>query len=175
MSAPERPRVGFAGLGRMGHAMAANLLAAGFPLAVWNRTPARAADLAANGVRIAATPRDLAAAADIVLTSLADPAAVEAVYLGPDGLFAGEIAGKTFADLSTVAPALSRRLAAAAAEWGAAFLDAPVAGSIKAAADGTLAVMAGGDRAAFERCAPLFDAIGRVTFYLGGSGAGATM
>ncbi|HEU0114720.1 MAG TPA: NAD(P)-dependent oxidoreductase [Thermomicrobiales bacterium] len=175
MTASDRPRVGFAGLGRMGHAMAANLLAAGFPLAVWNRTPERAADLAANGARIAATPRDLTAAADIVLTSLADPAAVEAVYLGPDGLFAGEIAGKTFADLSTVAPTLSRRLATAAAERSAAFLDAPVAGSIKAAADGTLAVMAGGDRAAFERCAPLFETIGRIAFYLGGSGNGATM
>ncbi|HEU5431175.1 MAG TPA: NAD(P)-dependent oxidoreductase, partial [Thermomicrobiales bacterium] len=150
-------------------------LAAGFPLSVWNRTPERTGDLAANGARATATPRELAATSDIILTSLADPAAVEAVYLGADGLFAGDLAGKTFADLSTVAPSLSRRLAAAAAAGGAAFLDAPVAGSIKAATDGALAVMAGGERAAFDRCAPVFDAIGRVTFYLGDSGSGATM
>jgi 3-hydroxyisobutyrate dehydrogenase-like beta-hydroxyacid dehydrogenase len=175
MTEAERPRVGFAGLGRMGHAMAANILAAGFPLAVWNRTPERARDLAAKGARTAATPRELTGAAEIILTSLADPAAVEAVYLGSDGLLAGEVAGKTFVDLSTVAPSLSRRLAATAADRGAAFLDAPVAGSIKAAADGTVAVMAGGDRAAFDRCAPVFAAIGRVAFHLGESGSGATM
>jgi 3-hydroxyisobutyrate dehydrogenase-like beta-hydroxyacid dehydrogenase len=175
MRAAERPRVGFAGLGRMGRAMAANILAAGFPLAVWNRTPERANVLAANGARIAATPREVTAVSDIILTSLADPAAVEAVYLGPDGLFAGDVAGKTFVDLSTVAPSLSRRLATAATDRGAALLDAPVAGSVKAAADGTLAVLAGGDRAAFERCQPLFAAIGRTSFHLGDSGSGATM
>jgi 3-hydroxyisobutyrate dehydrogenase-like beta-hydroxyacid dehydrogenase len=175
MTGSERPRVGFAGLGRMGRAMAANILAAGFPLTVWNRTPERARELAANGARATTTPRELAAASDIVLTSLADPAAVEAVYLGADGLFAGDLAGKTFADLSTVAPSLSRRLAVTAAADGAALLDAPVAGSIKAAAEGALAVMVGGEQAAFDRCAPVFDAIGRTAFYLGASGSGATM
>lgn len=170
----ERPAVGLAGLGRMGRGMAANLLAAGFRLTVWNRSPAAAADLVAAGAVLAATPRELAAACEIVLTSLADPAAVEAVYLGPEGLLAGLRPGSVVADLSTVAPALSRRLGRLVAEAGSAFLDAPVNGSVKAAAEGTLAVLAGGDAAAFARAEPVFAAIGRVARHVGGPGAGAT-
>jgi 3-hydroxyisobutyrate dehydrogenase-like beta-hydroxyacid dehydrogenase len=170
-----RPTIGIAGLGRMGRPIAANVLAAGFPIVVWNRTREKADDLVARGAAWADTPRALAQSAGIVLTSLADPAAVEAVYLGPDGLLDRAQPGTILVDLSTSAPALSRRLAAAAAERGASFLDAPVAGSIKAATDGQLGIMAGGDRAAFDRCADLFAAIGKAAFYLGASGNGATM
>ena len=172
---PNLPPVGLAGLGRMGRGMAANLLAAGFPLTVWNRSAEVADELVAAGAALAGTPRDLAAAAEIVLTSLADPEAVEAVYLGPEGLVAGVRPGSVVADLSTVAPGLSRQLAAATAAAGAAFLDAPVNGSVKAAADGTLAVLAGGDSDAFARALPVFAAIGRVARHVGESGAGATM
>ena len=172
---PNLPPVGLAGLGRMGRGMAANLLAAGFPLTVWNRSAEVADELVAAGAALAGTPRDLAAAAEIVLTSLADPEAVEAVYLGPEGLLAGVRPGSVVADLSTVAPGLSRQLAAATAAAGASFLDAPVNGSVKAAADGTLAVMAGGDPDAFARALPVFAAIGRVARHVGESGAGATM
>ncbi|MCC6312777.1 MAG: NAD(P)-dependent oxidoreductase [Thermomicrobiales bacterium] len=155
--------------------MAANILAAGFPLTVWNRSADRAADLVTAGAAAAATPRDLAAASEIVLTSLADPAAVEAVYSGPDGLLAGARPDAILVDCSTVAPDLSRRLGEAASAAGVAFLDAPVAGSVKAATDGTLAVLVGGDRAAFERCAGVFETIGRVAYHLGPVGSGATM
>ncbi|MBA3414816.1 MAG: NAD(P)-dependent oxidoreductase [Chloroflexia bacterium] len=173
----ESSTVGVAGLGRMGSAMAGRLLAAGFPLTVWNRSPEKAADLVAGGAILTETPGDLAARCDIVLSSLADPAAVEAVYLGPDGLLAGARPGTglVLVDCSTVAPALSRRLAAAAAGRGVAFLDAPVAGSVKAASEGTLTVMAGGDRAAFERCAPVFAAIAKASHHMGDAGGGATM
>ncbi len=174
-STKEQLAVGVAGLGRMGGAMAGRLLAAGFPLAVWNRSPEKANALVAGGARLAATPRDLAAASDILLSSLADPAAVEAVYLGPDGLLAGCRPGTILVDCSTVAPDLSRRLAAAVAERGAAFLDAPVAGSVVAATAGTLTVMAGGDPAAFDRCAPVFAAFAKATHHLGDVGCGATM
>lgn len=170
-----RERVGVAGLGRMGHGMAGRLLAAGFPLAVWNRTPERAAALVAAGARVASSPRSLAEECGIVLTSLADPAAVAGTYRGADGLLAGAAPGAVLVDCSTVAPALSRTLAAEATAVGAAFLDAPVAGSVKAAAEGTLAVLAGGDATAFARCEPVFAAIGRVAFHLGPSGSGATM
>lgn len=170
-----KPPVGFAGLGRMGRPMAARIRAAGFPLTVWNRTAGKDAELVANGARRAASPAELAAASEIVLTSLADPAAVEAVYLGPDGLLAAAKPKTILGDLSTVAPSLSRRLAEAAAARDVAFLDAPVAGSIKAATEGTLAVMVGGDRAAYDRCSGVFAAIGRVAYHLGGSGSGATM
>jgi 3-hydroxyisobutyrate dehydrogenase-like beta-hydroxyacid dehydrogenase len=170
-----RPTVGVAGLGRMGQPIAANVLAAGFPAFVWNRTPDKAADLLDRGATWAETPAAVAMASDIVLTSLADPAAVETVYFGTDGLLAGVRAGSILADLSTVSPILSRRVAESAGQRGATFLDAPVAGSIKAAAEGQLGVMVGGDRAAYERCEEVFAAIGKAAFYLGPSGSGATM
>jgi 3-hydroxyisobutyrate dehydrogenase len=170
-----RPTVGIAGLGRMGHPIAANILEAGFPAVVWNRTQEKAADLLERGAIWADNPGAMARTADIVLTSLADPSAVEAVYFGPDGLLDCARSGTILVDLSTGSPALARRIAAAAREHGSTFLDAPVAGSIKAATDGQLGIMVGGDLEAFERCESVFSAIGKAAFYLGESGSGATM
>jgi len=170
-----RPTVGIAGLGRMGHPIAANILEAGFPTIVWNRTRDKAADLLERGAIWAENPGAITRTADIVLTSLADPAAVDSVYFGPDGLLDRARSGTILVDLSTGSPALARRIATAAGELGATFLDAPVAGSIKAATDGQLGIMVGGDRAAFERCEAIFSVIGKAAFYLGESGNGATM
>ena len=170
-----RPLVGIAGLGRMGQPIAANILSAGFPTTVWNRTPERAATLLEHGATWAESPAALARSADIVLTSLADPAAVEAVYFGSDGLLDRARPGLILVDLSTGSPAMARRIAAAAHERGARFLDAPVAGSIKAANEAQLGIMVGGERAAFEACAEVFAAIGKAAYYLGESGSGATM
>ena len=170
-----RPTVGIAGLGRMGHPIAANILEAGFPTIVWNRSRDKAADLLERGAIWAENPGALTRTADIVLTSLADPAAVDSVYFGPDGLLDRARSGTILVDLSTGSPALARRIATAAGERGATFLDAPVAGSIKAATDGQLGMMVGGDRAAFERCEAIFSVIGKAAFYLGESGNGATM
>lgn len=170
-----RPTIGIAGLGRMGQPIAANIIDAGFPTAVWNRTPEKAEPLLAAGAEMAPTPLALAQRCDVVLSSLADPAAVEAVYFGEHGLLAGAPPGTILADLSTVSPALSRRVAATAIERGVSFLDAPVAGSIAAATNGELGIMVGGDREAFDRCGDVFAAIGKAAFYLGGSGNGATM
>ena len=169
------PTIGFAGLGRMGHPIAANILNAGFPTIVWNRTPDKAAALRERGARWADSPGDLARAADIVLSSLADPAAVERVYFASDGLLAHTSPGTIFVDLSTGSPGMARRISAAAEERGATFLDAPVAGSIPAATSGQLGIMVGGDRAAFDRCGEVFAAIGKAAYYLGSSGSGATM
>ncbi|MBW3631537.1 MAG: NAD(P)-dependent oxidoreductase [Chloroflexi bacterium] len=170
-----RPTVGIAGLGRMGHPIAANILDAGFPTVVWNRTRDKAAGLLERDATWAETPGTLTQATDIVLSSLADPTAVESVYFGPDGLLDRARSGTILVDLSTGSPATARRIAAAARERGAAFLDAPVAGSIKAATEGQLGIMVGGDRAAFERCQSIFSTIGKAAFYLGASGSGATM
>jgi 3-hydroxyisobutyrate dehydrogenase len=169
------PTIGIAGLGRMGQPIALNVAKAGFPTVVWNRTPERAEPLVAHGAAMVASPKALAERCDVVLTSLAEPAAVEAVYLGDDGLLTGAKPESILADLSTVSPTLAKRLYAAAAERHVYFLDAPVAGSIKAASEGQLGIMVGGDRDAFERCRPVFAAIGKVSFYLGASGNGATM
>jgi 3-hydroxyisobutyrate dehydrogenase-like beta-hydroxyacid dehydrogenase len=170
-----QPTVGVAGLGRMGHPIAANILGAGFPTVVWNRTRDKAAGLLDLGAIWAATPGALTQTADVVLSSLADPVAVESVYFGPDGLLDRARSGTILVDLSTGSPALARRIAEAARERGATFLDAPVAGSIKAATDGQLGIMVGGDRSAFERCEAIFSTIGKAAFYLGESGNGATM
>ncbi|MCD6058886.1 MAG: hypothetical protein K0Q89_2416 [Thermomicrobiales bacterium] len=169
------PTVGIVGLGRMGHPIAANILEAGFPTVVWNRTQDKAVDLLERGAIWVESPSAIVQAADIVLSSLADPEAVEAVYIGPDGLLDRAHSGTILVDLSTGSPSLARRIAAAARERGAAFLDAPVAGSIKAATDGQLGIMVGGDRASFERCEAVFSAFGKAAFYLGESGNGATM
>ena len=170
-----RATVGIAGLGRMGYPIAANILQSGFPTLVWNRSGDKAAGLLERGAMWAETPSAMAQTADIVLTSLADPVAVESVYFGPDGLLDRARSGTILVDLSTGSPSLARRIAAAARERGATFLDAPVAGSIKAATDGQLGIMVGGDRAAFERCGAVFSAIGKAAYYLGENGSGATM
>jgi 3-hydroxyisobutyrate dehydrogenase len=118
-----RPTIGIAGLGRMGHPIAANVLEAGFRTVIWNRTRDKAADLLERGAVWAENPDAIAGTADIVLTSLADPAAVESVYFGPDGLLDRARSDTILVDLSTGSPTLARRIAAAARERGATFLD----------------------------------------------------
>ena len=167
--------VAFLGLGSMGAPMARRLLAAGLPLAVWNRNPERAAPFAALGASVAATPREAASGADIVCTMLSDPTAVEAVASGPDGLLAGLSTGALWLDFSTVTPAASRSFAARAREKGARFCDVPVAGGVKAAADGTIKILAGGDAADLERGTPVLDAVAKGVLHFGAVGQGSAM
>jgi 3-hydroxyisobutyrate dehydrogenase-like beta-hydroxyacid dehydrogenase len=167
--------VAFLGLGSMGAPMARRLLAAGFPLTVWNRNPERAAPFAALGASLAATPREAAASADVICTMLSDPAAVEAVASGPDGLVAGLSPGALWLDFSTVTPEASRRAAAKAREKGADFCDVPVAGSVKPAADGTLRLLAGGDPAVLAKARPVLDAVSSETLRFGNVGQGSAM
>jgi 3-hydroxyisobutyrate dehydrogenase-like beta-hydroxyacid dehydrogenase len=168
-------RVGLVGLGRMGAPIAENLLKAGFPLAVHNRTRERCEPLARLGATIAETPAELARDADVVITIVADGAAAEAVYGGPEGLLAGLGAGEVALEMSTIGPEAARGLAQRATERGARLLDVPVSGSVPAARAATLVAMAGGDADAFERAHPVLAAITSVQHHLGGSGAGAAM
>src|SRR5512141_345684 len=140
-------RVAFLGLGAMGGPMARRIVSAGLPTTVWNRNAERAAPFAALGASVATTPREAASQAEIVCTMLSDPDAVEAVAAGPDGLLAGLAPGALWLDFSTVTPAASRSCAALSREKGARFCDVPVAGGVKAAADGTIKILAGGDPA----------------------------
>ena len=167
--------VGLIGLGLMGRPMAANLLKAGFPLAVWNRTRAKADGLAKDGASVAASPREAAAAADVLLTIVSDPPALESVLWGADGALAGLRKGSILVDSSTVSPALARRIAAACAERGAEFLDAPVTGGTWGAEKGELVFMVGGEAAALERVRPVLEAMGKRFFHLGPHGAGQTV
>jgi 3-hydroxyisobutyrate dehydrogenase-like beta-hydroxyacid dehydrogenase len=171
-AATSRPSIAFLGLGAMGRPMAANLLKAGYPLTVWNRTAARAEPLTAQGATLAASPQAAAADADVVITMLTDVSAVESVAFGSDGLLAGLKAGATYVDMSTVTPELSLRLAAAAGQRGASFLEAPVLGTIGPAADGTLTILAGGDTATLEALRPVLSVMGTTIIHAGPSGQG---
>jgi 3-hydroxyisobutyrate dehydrogenase len=167
--------LGFVGLGYMGSRIARRLLDAGYPLGVYNRTADKTRALVEHGARLYDSPRALAADADTVLSMLADDAALEHVMLGPDGVLSGARPESTIIDLSSVHPDTSRRLAIAARPRNVAVLDASVSGSTPQAEDGSLVIFVGGERAVYERCHPLLEVIGHQLFYLGPSGAGATM
>jgi len=165
-------RVGFAGLGTMGAAMAANLQRAGFPLTVWNRTASRAESLRAAGASVAASPRELAGGVDIVVCCLSDTPDVEAVLFGQDGLASGGRPGGLVIDCSTISPSATRGFAARLAEQGLAFVDAPVSGGSEGAEKATLTIMVGGEAAAVERAQPVLAAMGRTITHMGPVGAG---
>ena len=165
-------RVGFAGMGTMGAAMAANLARAGFPLTVWNRTPGRAAAVVELGASEAATPAELAAAVDVVVVCLSDTPDVEAVLFGPGGLAAGVRAGSLIVDCSTISPGASEGFAARLAAGGVGFVDAPVSGGSEGALQGTLTIMVGGTEADVERARPILAAMGRTITHMGPVGAG---
>jgi 3-hydroxyisobutyrate dehydrogenase len=167
--------VAFLGLGSMGTLMARNLLKAGFPLHIWNRSAGKTGPLVTEGATAAPTPRAAAAPADVVCTMLSDPAAVDAVASGPQGLAAGLGPGKIWLDFSTVSPNASRRSAEMAAARGAAFCDVPVAGSVGLAADGTLTVLAGGDPETLERAGPVLAAVSKTVVRFGEVGQGSAM
>jgi 3-hydroxyisobutyrate dehydrogenase-like beta-hydroxyacid dehydrogenase len=169
------PTVGFIGLGKMGRPMTQRLLAAGFQVTVHNRSQGVVEELAREGARPARSAREVAQAADIVLTCLPTPPVVEDIFLADDGVAAGGRAGQIWVDHSTVSPSTNRKCAAAAATVGATFLDAPVSGGPEGAAGGTLAIMVGGDLAAFEQARPVFEVIGQNIRRCGPSGAGTAV
>src|SRR5258707_3759625 len=147
--------LGFIGMGHMGSLMAQRLLAAGYPLAVYDRTPEKAQALGQLGALVAATPGDLAAHSDTVLVSVTDDPAQEHVMFGQDGALAGVRAGSTIIDLSTVSPSASRRLYQAAREKGVAMIDAPVSGSVAQVEQGSLVIFVGGDSEIYQSCRPI--------------------
>ena len=174
MATEQKQRIGFAGLGAMGGRMAARVAEAGYPLTVWNRSPAAADGLRAKGAAVAATPRELAERSDVVLSMLFDDAAVRDVLSGPDGAFGAARPGLTFVEMSTLSLRTSVDLHAAAERKGVGYLDAPVSGSTPQAEAGQLVVLVGGDAATFDRVRPVLLAMGKAAEHLGGPGAGTT-
>jgi 3-hydroxyisobutyrate dehydrogenase len=168
-------RVGFIGLGAMGSRMAGRLLAAHHDVVVYDRSRENARPLEQRGAKVAATSRDLAAGVDIVFSSVTNDAAVEQVMFEPDGVLAAARAGSTIVDMSTVSPRTSRRLHEAARGKGVCVLDAPVSGSTVQAEQGQLVIFVGGEEEVYQKCQPILAVLGSKTFYLGPSGAGATM
>ncbi len=168
----KKMKVGYIGLGIMGKSMARNILKAGFPLVVHNRSRGAVAELVAEGALEATSPREVAAQVAVVFTNLPDSPDVEQVALGPDGILEGAREGLIFVDNSTIKPATARHIAAVLGQRGVLSLDAPVSGGDIGAQKGTLAIMVGGPVEALERVMPVLDAVGKTITHVGDSGAG---
>jgi 3-hydroxyisobutyrate dehydrogenase-like beta-hydroxyacid dehydrogenase len=171
----ERPAVGFIGLGSMGSKVVERLLAAGYEVTGWNRSPEKAEPLVERGMALAGSPRSVAERSSVVLSMVTDTAAVQEIAAGPEGLIAGLAPGAIWADMSTIAPAASAALAARVAEAGAGMLDAPVSGSVATLEAGELAIMVGGDPEAFASIQPVLLAIGPKVRRVGDNGQALQM
>jgi 2-hydroxy-3-oxopropionate reductase len=165
-------KVGYIGLGLMGKSIARNILKAGFPLIIYNRSSAAVDELVAEGAQAASSPADVAAQVDVVFTSLPDTPDVEKVVSGEKGIISGAHPGLIWVDNSTIMPAAARRLAARMADKSVVSLDAPVSGGDVGARDATLAIMVGGPAAALEKVMPVLQAMGKTITHVGGAGAG---
>ena len=168
----EKPTVGFIGLGIMGKPMARNLLRAGYPVIVLNRSRGPVDELVADGAQAGTTPQDVAAKSGVVITMLPDSPDVEAVVLGEHGVAHGIASGSLYIDMSTIAPGTARRVNDAMAAKGVDALDAPVSGGEQGAINAALSIMIGGSDAAFERAKPIFETLGKNIVHVGPSGAG---
>ena len=165
-------RLGYIGLGRMGKPMAINLLKAGYPLIVHNRSRGKVQELVNLGALAATSPKQVAAESDVVFTNLPDTPDVLAVALGKDGIIEGAHKGLIYIDNSTIKPSASREIYAALKPLGVSSLDAPVSGGDIGAQQGTLAIMVGGDADALEKVMPILQVIGKTITHVGGPGSG---
>jgi len=165
-------KVGYIGLGLMGKSVARNILKAGFPLIVHNRSRAAVDELVSEGAVAADSPKEVASQVDVVFTNLPDTPDVEKVVLGENGIIEGAHAGLIYIDNSTIKPASARRLAEKLSETDIFALDAPVSGGDIGARNATLTIMVGGDASALERVMPVFLAMGKTVTHVGDAGAG---
>jgi 2-hydroxy-3-oxopropionate reductase len=166
------PSVGFIGLGIMGKPMARNLLKAGYPLVIHNRSRAAVDELSKDGAQVAGSAQEVASRSEVVITMLPDSPDVELVYAGERGVFAGVKPGSLLIDMSSISPVVARKLAAAAKTLGCDMLDAPVSGGEAGAIGATLSIMIGGAASAVERAMPIFQALGKNIVHVGDAGAG---
>ena len=164
--------IGFIGLGIMGKPMATNLMKAGFALTVYNRTAAKCGPLVDAGAAAVSSPREVAECSDVVVTVVSDTPDVEAVLFGEEGIWYGLKDGQILIDMSSISPAETQRYAARLRDKKVEMLDAPVTGGEKGAIEGTLAIMVGGKREAFNKCLPILQAMGKTIAYAGQSGSG---
>ncbi|HEY3290096.1 MAG TPA: NAD(P)-dependent oxidoreductase [Anaerolineae bacterium] len=168
-------KIAYIGLGIMGRGMAANLLKAGYPVTVWNRTKKATEALAAKGAKVAATPAEAVQGADVILYCLSEDKAVEHVVFGENGILSGVKSGQIAVNLTTQFPELSKREAKAYQEKGVSFLDAPVFGSKNEAANAGLWIVVGGPRMVYDRVKPILAKISETTHYMGETGSGTSM
>jgi 2-hydroxy-3-oxopropionate reductase len=165
-------KVGYIGLGLMGKSMALNILKAGFPVVVHNRSQAAVDELVAEGAVRASSPKEVAEQVDVVFTNLPDSPDVELIALGENGIIEGAHDGLIFVDNSTIKPASARMIAEKLSAKNAFALDAPVSGGDIGAKNGTLTIMVGGDASALEKVRPVFESVGKTITHVGEAGAG---
>ena len=170
-----RSRLGFIGLGYLGSRIARRLVAAGFPMIVYDRDRTKAAELAALGVRVARDPENLAREVDVILSNVTDDSAVQAVYLGTGNVLRSAKPGTRIIELSTISPETSRELHGAARQLELFPLDVAISGSTPSAEAGTLTLFGGGDPDIFESAEAIFAAIAKQWFYMGPGGSGVSM
>ena len=168
-------KIGIAGMGRMGAAMATRLMGLGRDVTVWNRSPEKTKPLAEAGAKVASTARELAKQCDIVLSCVTDAAAIQETYRGKDGLLADEVKGKLFIEMSTVRPHVQEQLGAAVKAKGAGFVDCPVGGSVGPAREGKLFGFIGGEASEVSRARQVLDQLCRRVEHVGRVGSGARM
>lgn len=167
--------VGFLGLGIMGKAMAMNLMRNGFKVTVWNRTLSKCDELVQHGASVGETPAAVVKKCKYTIAMLSDPPAARSVVFGKDGILEAICGGKGYIDMSTVDADTSTKISEAVTSKGGQFLEAPVSGSKKPAEDGQLIILAAGDKGLYDEAIPIFDVLGKKSFFLGQVGNGAKM
>jgi 3-hydroxyisobutyrate dehydrogenase len=169
------PRIGFIGIGIMGKPMAANLLKKGYTLSVYNRSKRSVEELGSMGARKAESPKEVAKNSDVIIDMVTDAPDVRQVILERDGVIEGSHSGQVVIDMSTNSPEVAISISKELQSKGVKFLDAPVSGGDKGARGGTLTIMVGGEREAYEECLPIFKALGKTITFMGKSGSGQAM
>lgn len=167
--------VGFLGLGIMGKAMAMNLLRSGYKVIVWNRTLSKCDELVEHGATVGETPAVVVKKCKYTIAMLSDPSAAISVVFGKDGILEEICSGKGYIDMSTVDADTSTKISEAVTSKGGHFIEAPVSGSKKPAEDGQLIILAAGEKELYDEALPLFDVLGKKSFFLGQVGNGAKM
>ncbi len=165
-------KIGFIGIGLMGKGMSLNLLKAGYPVTVWNRTESKTKPVVDAGAKLAKTPREVAENSDIVVSIVTGSNDVKEVILGENGAIHGAKKGMVFIDMSTISPIATIEVAEELAKKGIEMLDGPVSGGVIGATNGTLSIMVGGKKKVFNECKPILEAMGNTITYIGGNGDG---
>lgn len=165
-------KTGWIGLGKMGIPMTQQLINAGYPVTVYNRSKEKEASLQASGASTAASPAELIQQTEVVIIMVSDDKAIQEIFTGEQGLLSAATTGKYIVNMSTVSPAVSKEMASLSAKQGNHYLDAPVSGSVPQAETGQLVIMVGGDSAAFEAVKPILEHLGKLVLLVGETGAG---
>ena len=165
-------KIGFIGIGLMGKGMSLNLLKAGYPVTVWNRTESKTKPVVDAGAKLAKTPKEVAENSDVVVSMVTGSNDVKQVLLGENGAIFGAKNGDIFIDMSTISPIATVEISKELAKKGVEMLDGPVSGGVIGANNGTLSIMVGGKEQIYNECKPILEAMGKTITYIGGIGDG---